>query len=85
MTERRFGIVEKIEAEIKKRAGHDLAVDPHMVFRQVPAARPHDKHRRPLAQDIMLARIRVAVIHGAAPAVPQIDLPTDEIVPGRRI
>ena len=55
LAQRRLGIVEKIQAEIKQRAGHDLAVNPHMVFRQVPAARPHDEHRRPLAQNIMLA------------------------------
>jgi len=85
MAECGLGIVEKIQAEIEERPAHDLAVDPHMVLRQVPAARPHHEHGGPLAQDIMLVRIRVAVVHGAAPAVAQIDLPADEIVPGRRI
>ena len=39
-----LGVVEEVEAEVEQRAGHRLAVDDHMAFGQMPAARAHHQH-----------------------------------------
>src|SRR3546814_20641084 len=52
-------IVEKVEAEIDKAAGHWLAVDMDMVFGQVPDARPDQQGRVLLVQPVILARCRI--------------------------
>ena len=85
MTQRRLGIVKEIQPEIKESARYHLAIDAQVMLRQMPAARPNHKDGRLLGQDIMLARVLVAVIHGAAPAVTEIDLSADEIIPNGRI
>ena len=45
-----LGVVEEVEAEIEQRAGHLLAVDPHMALGQMPAPRAHHQGREPAMQ-----------------------------------
>ena len=80
-----FRIVKEEQREVEERAGHRLAVDEDVLFRQMPAARPHEQHRGLAVQRIMPPRLRV--IEGDRPAhrITEIGLAFDQVVPGRRI
>jgi len=77
-------VVEEVEREVEDAAGHRLAVDPHVLLGQVPAARADHQHRGVIAHRIMLATRGIGVVEPSAPIVPQVHLPLDELIPGRR-
>ena len=79
------GIVEKEQAEIEQRPRHRRAVDQEVLFRQMPAARAHEQHRRLVVQRIVPARFGVVEGDRAPHRVDQIRLAVDHVVPGRRV
>ncbi len=60
-----------------------MAVDQHVFFIEMPAARPHDQHR-----DFVIQRIRLAALlqrNLAADCIHQVDLAGDLVVPVGRM
>jgi len=79
-----LGIVKEVETEVEDAAGNRLAVDLHVLFRQVPAARTHEQRG-----DLGPKRVRLALrrdeVDAAADGVAQIDVALDVVVPARRV
>src|SRR5215510_2969769 len=78
-----LGVVEEIETEIEQRAGNRLAVDSEVVFEQMPSTRPHQEYRRPVRKLVGFLCLQIDEIEFAGPAVLQVDLPVEEVVPAR--
>ena len=76
-------IVKEEEAEVGEGAGDGLAVHPQMLFREVPATRPHEQGRDLLVELVGLAFGRG---EGELPAdgVHQIQVTLDDVAPGGR-
>src|SRR6185503_4682484 len=85
LSQRGFGVMENVKSEIEKPACHRLAVDFHMRFKKVPAAWPNHENRRLAFEGIGLAAVGIGEIELSFPAVLEIDLPLQKIVPGRRV
>jgi hypothetical protein len=77
-------VVEEIDREIEDAARDRLAVDDHVLLRQMPAARAHEQRRRALVQPVRLALGR-HVVDAPADRVAQVDLALDVVVPARRV
>ena len=78
-----LGVMEHEQGEIKDAAGNTLAVDQHMLFIQVPAARTHDEGGNLVVQLVRLAILlqRNRLAHG----VEHIDLARQLVIPVRRV
>ena len=64
--------------------GHGLAVQPDVLFRQVPAARPHHERGRLLVESILFS-LGTGEADRAADGFAEVPLALDQVVPGRRI
>ena len=80
----RLVVVGEEQREVEQRTRHRLAVDAHVLLRQVPAARPHDERRGMLAQPVDPAGGLVLESDGAAHGIGEVHLPADDVLPGRR-
>ena len=69
--------MENEQAEIEQRAGHRLAIDHEMFFRQMPAARAHHQHRRIGLDDVVLA-FRRGVVDRAGHRIAKVELAVDQ-------
>ncbi len=80
-----LGVVKEEQREIEERAGHRVAVDEHVLFREMPAARAHEQHGGLVVQRIMPARL--GIVEGDRPAhrVVEVRLALDHVLPGRRV
>ena len=76
------GIVEEIQAEIENGAGDAFAIDQHMGFIKVPAARPGDERRGFFVKAVVLALVLER--NRAGGGIAQIDLALNHHVPSRR-
>ena len=76
--------MKEVQREIENRAGYRLAVDQHVLFDEVPAARAHEQRRDLLVEAVRFA-FRSREFDGAADRVAQVDLAFDHVVPGRGI
>ncbi len=77
-------VVEEVEREVEDAARNRRAVDPHVFFRQMPAARPHEQHRRLLVKLVGLA-FRRREVDPAPDRVAQVDVALDIVVPPGRV
>jgi len=77
-------VVGEKQREVAQRARHLLAVDAHVLLRQVPAARTHDEGRGALGEPVDLAGRLVLKADGAADGVGEVHLAADHVPPGRR-
>ena len=77
-------VVEEVQPEVEDAAGHRLAVDLHVLLRQVPAARTHEQRGQLVLQRVGLA-LRRDEIDAAADRVAQVDVALDVVVPARRV
>ena len=78
-----LGVVEHEQGEVEDAAGDALAVDQHVLFIEVPAARTHDQ-----GGDLVVELVGLAVLlerNRAAHGVAHIDLAGDLVVPVRRV
>ncbi len=75
-------VVEQEQAEINQGPGHRLAAVPQVPFRQVQAPWPHHQHGGFLVQRVFLS-FRAGERDLPAHRVPQVDLPVEDIEPGR--
>ena len=82
--EQRLGVVEEVQAEVEEAGRDGLAIDEHMLFRQVPAARAHQQGGDLLVEAIVFA-FRAVEVDGAADGVAQVDLSLDSGFPGGRV
>ncbi len=77
-------VVERVEREVEDPARDRLAVDLHVLLRQVPAARAHEQHGELLAQPVDLP-FRRRELDPAADRVGEVDVALDVVVPARRV
>jgi hypothetical protein len=77
-------IVEEVEREIEDGPGDGLSVDQHVLFGEMPAARPHEQHRGLVVEAVRLA-FRGRVVDPAADRIAQIELSLQMVVPLRRV
>jgi hypothetical protein len=80
----RLRVVKEVQPEIEQRAGHWRAVDSHVLFFQVPAARTHQQRGDPVVQPVLLA-LGTGEADRLAHRVAHVDLSLHLVVPGRRI
>ena len=80
--EKLLRVVEEVQREVEDAARDRRAVDPHVLFRQVPTARPHEQHRRPRIQPVRLALGRREV-DPPPYRVAEVDVSLDVVVPAR--
>ena len=78
------GVVEEVKAEVEQRRRHRLPVNEDVPLVQVPAARPHQQDGRLLVQVVRFS-LGAGEGDGAIDRVPQVDLPFERGVPGRRM
>ena len=76
------GLVGHEEAEVEQPAGHGPAVDQDVAVVQVPAARA-DQQRGDLVLQRVLT-IALDVLDGALDRVDEVEVPADDVGPGRR-
>ena len=76
-------VAEEVEAEVEQRPRHRRAVDLVVPLLEVPAARPHEQHRRIVAERVLL----LAGVERDRPLerVGQVALAVDAVEPGRRV
>ena len=84
--EQHLGIMEEIQAEIEDGARHALAIDDHVGFIQMPAARAANQHGGLVVELVALAPIALVFLEAdrASRGIAQIDLALHHHVPGRR-
>ncbi|OIQ92942.1 hypothetical protein GALL_251570 [mine drainage metagenome] len=78
-----LGIVEHEQGEIEDAAGGALAVDQHVLFVEMPAARTHDQRRQLVVELIALAAL--LEIDPPPDGVYDVDLALDLVRPERRV
>jgi len=77
------GVVAEVEPEVEQAPGDRPAAHENVLLGQVPAARPYQERGRPLVQPVALA-LGAGEGDRAADGVPQVDMPVEQVLPGRR-
>ena len=81
----RLAGVQEVEREVEEAAGDRLAVDQHVLLRQVPAARPdHGRRRGPSFERVLLA-VGLRERQRPVDRVPQVGLPGEHVLEQRRV
>ena len=81
--EQRSGVVKEIQAKIEQGRRYGDAVDPHVLFLEVPSPGPDNQRRDLLAQGILFAALRMLEGDRSSHGIAQIDLPIEQVGPGR--
>ena len=74
----------KRQTEIEQGAGDRLAIDGDVRLGQMPAARARHQHRRAVRQAKLFAAVGIGEAQLIVPAIADIDLAVDQVLPGRR-
>ena len=79
-----LGVMEYVECKVEDRSGDRFAVDMHVLFQQMPAARTHHQRRRLRIEQVLLA---FGTLEGYRTPyrVAKIDLAFNHVAPGRRV
>ena len=78
----RLVVVGEKQREVEQRTGDGVAVDAHVLLRQVPATRTHDERRGAGGQAVDLGGRRILEADGAPHRIEEIHLAEDDVVPG---
>ena len=78
-------VVEEVEAEVEEAARNGRAIQGEVTLGKMEPPGAHDEHRGPLVQPVLFSAH--GIVEGELPphGIPEIQLPLDQVFPGRRV